>query len=175
MNLMNMCTVMIIILMLNIFLQLKNTLLDTFLFFNGLMQRFPTIPIDAIDTIIKWMHNMTQFNNMPQSFDGLNSCINTLDRVLSIPYCSGCYTHIFKLNIDAMQECPRYGKEGCRRLNHNGRGHLFEPLSMFFYSPVHWKEMDYIIHNADFRNLVRQPLSQQTNNCNRIGSFVDTE
>jgi hypothetical protein len=59
--------------------------------------------------------------------------------------------------------------------NQKSNGCNYKPLGVFYYSPVHWKEMDYIMHDIHFRNLVRQPLPKQTKDFDAIGSFVDCE
>lgn len=155
----------------------KYSLLDTVLFFNGLLQRYPTTPLDAIDTILKWIHNMTNVSNVPESLSGLNECITTTERIISVPFCStpGC-GHIFNPNLDEMQTCPKCQKNGYKQTKKTEKSKKkFNPIATFYYSPVIWKEMDMIIHNIQFRKMIQQLLPKRTNDSNLISDFVDAD
>lgn len=147
------------------------TVLDAILFFNALLQRFPTTPISAVDSILKWIHSMTQFSRLPESYEGLNSCITTTERIISVPFCStkGC-GHIFDPNLDLQQACPKCGKDGFTKAATH-----YTPISTFYYSPVIWKEMDLIIHNPQFCQIIQRLLPDQTHDSNQIANFVDAE
>jgi predicted Zn-ribbon and HTH transcriptional regulator len=99
----------------------KYSLLDTIIFFNGLLKHYPTTPMDAIDSMLKWIHGMTENSNIPESFTGLNKCLTIQERIIEVPFCStkGC-GHIFDPNIDVMQSCPKCHKEGYKKSNRAG-------------------------------------------------------
>jgi predicted Zn-ribbon and HTH transcriptional regulator len=154
----------------------KYSLLDTIIFFNGLLKHYPTTPMDAIDSMLKWIHGMTENSNIPESFAGLNKCLTIQERIIEVPFCStkGC-GHIFDPNIDVMQSCPKCHKEGYKKSNRAGSEKQFLPIATFEYSPVIWKEMDMIVHNSQFRHTIQRNLPNRSKDSDLIFDFVDAE
>jgi hypothetical protein len=82
----------------------RYTILDAVIFFNGLLQRYPTTPMDVFDAIAKWIHYMTASSNMPESLSTLNECITTVDHLIEVPHCANSKCgHIFDPSIDELQ------------------------------------------------------------------------
>lgn len=114
--------------------------------------------------------------NIPESYEGLNKCISTVKRTISVPYCNNGCGHIFDPNKDEMATCPQCGNEGFKPSNKTGKNDKkYVAKAEFYYSPVLWKQQDLIIHDPNFRFLARRELPNRIHNLNQINSFMDAD
>lgn len=148
------------------------TVLDTVLFMNGILRKFPSTPVEAINFILKWLHRIADGCTCPESIEGLNAKLEVTKRIKKVPYCN-C-GHVFDPTLNEQQECPRCHAFGFVE-KYNSKTPSFVPRNVFYYSPLIYKHMDLVAYSREFLDLARERFPEPSYKAGHISSFVDAK